>query len=85
MQRNSRHQDRTAMEIPPRRVVGLVEEPEDREGEKRSHGQARIRDYLNDLRRFAAIAENAAMSAYSLAARVATSGRDGIGWMDAIN
>jgi hypothetical protein len=52
----------------------VVEEAETREGEKRPHRQARFRDYLNGLQRFAAIAETAAMSAYSIWAHVATSG-----------
>jgi hypothetical protein len=85
VQRDPGDQDRAAMEIPPGRVVGVVKEPETRESEKRSDGEARFRDDLNDLQRFAAIAETAAMNAYSIPPRVATSGRDDIGWMDIIN
>src|SRR6267154_798992 len=77
VQGNSRHQNWAAMEILPGRVVGLVNQLKNRESEKRSSQTPRIRDSLKGLQRFAAIAESAAMSAYRIAMRVATSGR---GW-----
>src|SRR5262245_15870730 len=73
MQRASGYQDRQAVAIPGGRSSEVVTESGCGEGDQFHQSSSRWRSFLNDLRRFAAIAVTAAGNAYGLAGAVSTS------------
>ena len=63
------------MEISGRRTAPVAGQSAGRNSEQRHELQGDERGSLNDLRRFAAIAESAAIRAYAVAVAVTESGR----------